>query len=465
MSRRIPRLFPNLFPVFCLALSVLATQVWANNAELTELLDKIDVDGQQEQQLHQRREAAFLAAKNEQSELLAAAEAELAAAELRQQTLRDTFANNQQLLAELSQQLNEQSGELKEVEGVVRLATADLTAQLQQSMISAIYPQRIVQLQAITAQTSLPDTQMLRSLWYWLQHEMLLTGKISKQSATVVAADGRKVNKEVVQIGPFVSLSEQGYLSFVADKLQLQEYTQQPREFVTSAQAFVQTPQLSTLAVDPTMGQILAVYKDKPTLLTRIEQGGWVGYVIISLGVMGLLMALWRLLRLMHVQRAVRRQLNRLEQPNNNNALGRILAVYQRNLQEESQALEARLEESILQEAPQLETGISTIKLLAAVAPLLGLLGTVTGMIGTFQAITQFGTGDPKLMAGGISQALITTVMGLVVAVPLLFSHAILQAKAKSLLLLLTQQSAGLMAMHIERVQQKAHNKADNKGQ
>ena len=136
MSRRIPRLFPNLFPVFCLALSVLAPQVWASNAELTELLNKIDVDGQQEQQLHQRREAAFLAAKNEQSELLAAAEAELAAAELRQQTLRDTFANNQQLLAELSQQLNEQSGELKEVEGVVRLATADLTAQLQQSMIS-----------------------------------------------------------------------------------------------------------------------------------------------------------------------------------------------------------------------------------------------------------------------------------------------------------------------------------------
>ena len=116
---------------------------------------------------------------------------------------------------------------------------------------------------------------------------------------------------------------------------------------------------------------------------------------------------------------------------------------------EELDTLELKLDEAILRETPALERWQGLIKLLAAVAPLLGLLGTVTGMIATFQAITQYGTGDPKMMADGISQALVTTVLGLVAAIPLLFLHSLVAARSKALIQLLEQQSAGLIALHL----------------
>jgi len=112
--------------------------------------------------------------------------------------------------------------------------------------------------------------------------------------------------------------------------------------------------------------------------------------------------------------------------------------------------LQLKLDEAVLAEIPALERGNSLIKLLAAIAPLLGLLGTVTGMILTFQAISLFGSGDPKLMAGGISQALVTTVLGLVVAIPLLFSHSVIAYLSRSMIQRLDEQCAGVLARSAE---------------
>ncbi|MGD8637210.1 MAG: MotA/TolQ/ExbB proton channel family protein, partial [Gammaproteobacteria bacterium] len=202
-------------------------------------------------------------------------------------------------------------------------------------------------------------------------------------------------------------------------------------------------------AVDPSRGSLLGLLIQAPSLRERIDQGGVVGYVIIVLGVIGLLIAVWRLLYLSGVGAGIRKQL-KSETPNEKNPLGRILKVYDDNVDTDTETLELKLDEAILREAPNLEKWQGGIKVLAAVAPLLGLLGTVTGMIATFQAITLFGTGDPKLMAGGISQALVTTVLGLCVAIPLVLLHSWVAGRSRGLIEILEEQTAGIIARKAE---------------
>jgi biopolymer transport protein ExbB len=136
--------------------------------------------------------------------------------------------------------------------------------------------------------------------------------------------------------------------------------------------------------------------------------------------------------------------------PRADNPLGRVLRVYEENQSADVEKLGLKLDEAILKETPALERGIMLLKVLSVVAPLLGLLGTVTGMIKTFQAITLFGTGDPKLMAGGISEALVTTVLGLVTAIPLLLLHSVVSTRSKNLVQVLDEQSVGLVAERAE---------------
>lgn len=136
---------------------------------------------------------------------------------------------------------------------------------------------------------------------------------------------------------------------------------------------------------------------------------------------------------------------------NENNPLGRVLAVHESNRNADVETLELKIDEAILKEMPALERFLTLIKLIAAIAPLMGLLGTVTGMINTFQSMTLFGTGDPKLMAGGISQALVTTVLGITVALPTLFLHSIVNGMSQRVVHTIEEQSAGIIAVHAEQ--------------
>ena len=144
--------------------------------------------------------------------------------------------------------------------------------------------------------------------------------------------------------------------------------------------------------------------------------------------------------------REVEAQQANLGSPNSNNPLGRVLKVGESYMKENIDRLELKLAEEIMKERPPIERGISFVKIVSVVAPLAGLLGTVTGMIVTFQQITLFGTGDPKIMAGGISQALVTTVLGLVVAIPTTLAHSFLQSSARSVVDVLEEQATGIVA-------------------
>jgi biopolymer transport protein ExbB len=187
-----------------------------------------------------------------------------------------------------------------------------------------------------------------------------------------------------------------------------------------------------------------------PGIVEQATYGGGIGYVIILMGIVGFIIAILRFLSLRRTGAQISKQL-KTSAVSEGNPLGRVLKVYSDNKTISVEVLERKLEEAILRETPQLERFQGVVKVIAGIAPLMGLLGTVVGMIRTFQTITLYGTGDPKLMADGISQALVTTVEGLVVAIPLVFLYALIADKSRELVEILEEQSAGIIARHAEK--------------
>jgi len=257
---------------------------------------------------------------------------------------------------------------------------------------------------------------------------------------------------EVVRVGSFNVVNENGYLKYNAKDGSLAELARQPEGRYTSSAKDMLSADSGpvTFGVDVTRGTILGLLVESPTIKDRIEQGGIVGYCIIALGIVGLLIAIWRWFGLSGDSRRVAAQLKR-ETASTDNPLGRVLAAYESNRGADTETVELKLSEAALKEMPGLTKGLLFIKVVSAVAPLMGLLGTVTGMIKTFQVITLYGAGDPKMMAGGISQALMTTVLGLVVAIPMVLLHTVVSGQSRKIINILQSQSAGIVAQHSER--------------
>lgn len=438
---------------FWIALTlVLASPIaLAQPASLDQLLQDIRQLRSSEQAAMREREAEFLRERDRQQQLMQQAEQELAPIKAEADRLKAEFDRLEQALADTEAQMKQRSGYLGELFGVVRQMASDTRSQWQDSLLNVQFPDRLAQLDRLASSTRIPTVESLEQFWFMLQEDMTASGRISRINAPVVDRDGQQQQAPVLLVGPFVAIADDQYLGYRSEVEVLQVLNRQPgsRDLIRDFAA--PRSELADLLVDPTRGTVLAQMQQTPTFMDRVHQGGLVGYVIMALGALGVLLALAKLAWLFRVSRQIDRQANDLGNLRDDNPLGRILGVIgdQPRL-EDLETLELKLDEAILRETPVLDRGNSLIKLFAAVAPLLGLLGTVTGMIVTFQAITLFGTSDPKLMAGGISQALVTTVQGLVVAIPLLFLHATLAARSKALTQVLEQQSAGLIALHLD---------------
>jgi biopolymer transport protein ExbB len=429
---------------------LLAPLVQAQTLDKDALLQSIRDTRSAEQAAMQAREQQFLRERDQQQQRLAQARARLAQAQARADQLDAQFKAQGEQLAALREELTQRSGNLGELFGVVRQGAGDTLGQWQDSQLNSRFPERRDELEALAQSSRIPSVEALEQFWYRLQQGMTASGEVARISASVVDRQGRSAATPVVLVGPFVALSEPGYLLYQPESNSLQLAARQPGGSGLVADFLAPREALADILIDPARGQVIAQLQRTPDLLTRVSQGGIVGYVIVALGVLGVLLALARLIWLQRVQRGVDRQIDDLDALRSDNPLGRVLSVIgSKPRLEELDTLELKLDEAILRETPALERWQGLIKLLAAVAPLLGLLGTVTGMIATFQAITQYGSGDPKLMADGISQALVTTVLGLLAAIPLLFLHTLVVARSKALVQLLEQQSAGLIALHL----------------
>ncbi|PLW69139.1 MotA/TolQ/ExbB proton channel family protein [Pseudohalioglobus lutimaris] len=444
-------------------LAVSAGSVLAQEAKsLDELLQFVKQGQVQEQKENRAREQRFAKDKANQAAELKRAEAERTRQEQISTQLEDQFEENELLVAAKQKQLKEKLGTLAELFGHLTSTSGDLASNLEMSLTSAQYPGREVFLQELIAKMSgsdtLPSIEEIERVWFELNREMVESGKVVSFTSEVAKPNGDKVEQKVVRVGTFNMVSEDGqYLQFVPAKGSLEELARQPSgPYIGWAKGLANaTDGMHKFGVDPTGptgGSFLAALINSPNLEERWHQGGYIGYAITAVGAFAFLLAIWRLVVLTGVSAKVGSQL-KSDKAKENNPLGRVLKIHEDNPNMDPETLELKLSEGILKETPKLESGLTLLKIISAVAPLMGLLGTVTGMIITFQAITIFGAGDPKAMAGGISGALVTTVLGLLVAIPTVLLHTIVNGRAQRIIHVLNEQTTGIIAEHTEAKQ------------
>ncbi len=445
----------SLASIFILAGSITSVNA-AETLSLDELLKQVSKGRANDSKVNKQREARFIAEKNNQQKLLQEIKEKQKDLEKQSAAMEKQFDLNEAQIAKQTALLKTRLGSLKELFGVLQQSAGDARGQFENSLTQIQYPERSQFLSELVdkmgSSSKLASIEDIEKLWFELQREMTESGRVVKFNTEIITASGDKSNQQVTRIGVFNLVSEGKYLEYVPETGRVIELPRQPAaRFLNSIQQLESaTDDITPVGIDPSRGQILSLLVQSPSLRERVDQGGVVGYIIIGLGGLALLIVLERLLVLTITGIQVRMQMRKLDQPGSGNPLGRILAVYHDNPKADVETLELKLGEALLRESPRLGRRVMLLKIIAAVAPLMGLLGTVTGMIITFQAITLFGTGDPKLMAGGISQALVTTVLGLCVAIPTVLLHTLVASRSKSILQVLEEQASGMIATHAE---------------
>ncbi len=439
-----------------LGLNAAHAQEGETAASMAELLRLIEQGQARDSQEARQREAAFAQARNRQQQLLNQARSERTQLENVSSQLEQQFEANQQDIITARQALDERLGSLKELFGVLQTVSGDAQGDFAASLTNVEYPDRSEFLVALGSKmagaSSLASIEDIEGLWHLLQQEVVESGKVSKFTHLVTGADGTQEEKDIVRVGTFNLVSENGYLKVDDDGLVVELAKQPEGRFTgtTSDLIGASSGEHVTFGLDVTKGTVLDLLVETPSLMDKFHQGGYVGYAIAILGVIGVLIAILRFVALSSDGRKVAAQLKR-DSASSDNPLGRVLAAYESNRQADTETIELKLSEAALKEMPGLTKGLLFIKVVSAVAPLMGLLGTVTGMIQTFQVITLYGAGDPKMMAGGISQALVTTVLGLLVAIPMVLLHTVVSGQSRKIVNILQSQSAGLVAQHSER--------------
>tara|TARA_B100000446_G_scaffold33953_3_gene29454 strand:+ start:19263 stop:20639 length:1377 start_codon:yes stop_codon:yes gene_type:complete len=425
---------------------------------LDQLLNMVKQSKVAETSEHKKREADFRRQKANQQSLLNKAKQTKKDEEARSARLEKKYEQQELDVAAKRKQLQERLGSLKELFGHLTSTAGDLRTNLSTSIVSAQIPGRAAFLDTLiekmNSATQLPTIEEIERLWYEIQRETIEGGKTVKFSGTVIKPNGEQSTQDVVRIGNFQLLSDGMYLEFLQQGEKMAELTRQPAGGLPAAASALQasTDGFTRVGIDPTGpsgGSFLSALINSPSIVERWHQGQLVGYIITAVGAFAMLLAIWRFIVLAGISSKVNAQLKSTS-ANTNNPLGRVLKVAEDNKGLDGETLELKLEEATLKERPAIESGLNLLKIISMVAPLLGLLGTVTGMIITFQAITIFGAGDPKAMAGGISGALVTTVLGLVVAIPTVLMHTLVNGRAKRVLHILEEQTAGIIAENAE---------------
>ncbi|EPF1749455.1 MotA/TolQ/ExbB proton channel family protein [Vibrio alginolyticus] len=412
------------------------------------LLQKAQQENRQQQSHNVARESGFKQTEQELQAIKNKLVAERAALQAEADSLSVTFGENEAELAQLEEKLRLETGSLGELFGVVRQNAKELESELKSSVTGVDANSYQKDIDAIVAAKSLPTLTQLQAMWRSMEEQIKASGEMANVSFTLLNGEGREQTVNGVRLGSMALLDETGYVKWNGQRGDAVNYLRQPENGPTANT--ISSGDIDALVIDPSRGILLEQLANSPTLADRLNAGGVVGKIILGLLAIGLLIALIRGASLMISRQKIMKQLKTPAQPGDN-PLGRVLAVYQKDKHRSIEALELRLLEAVVDEQTHLEKGLSMLKLLAALAPMLGLLGTVTGMIETFQVITQFGNGDPKVMAGGISMALVTTVLGLVSAMPLLLAHNVLSSQAENIRSILEKQGIGLVAEQAER--------------
>ena len=421
-------------------------EISVDPTDIDILLDLVEENTLLRTKENQDRLNEFISNRNKQQKLLNDARWLLKLEKDREAKLTKNFEDNDARLSDLEEQLNLKIGTLGETFGVVRQISGDAKSNYSQSLTNLQFPSRIDFLADLAERKALPSVPELEKLWFTLLNEIYESGKVVKFDSPVLDTSGDAETQEVLRIGQFNAIADRTYLRFIPEQQVLEFLESNPPSTRSSVRAIssLEKDGYAEFAIDPTRGSLLSLILQNPGFFERINQGGFVGYLILVILLLGLAMGGMRFRFLVSERKSIDEELEsgNLKQGSPLHEINEIIS--DKSLDQEK--LENKIEAVLSNTEPVYEKNLSTVKLLAAVAPLLGLLGTVIGMIETFQAITLFGTGDPKLMADGISQALVTTMLGLITAVPLLFVHNQLDTRSREIVQIIEEQAIGRIA-------------------
>lgn len=455
----------NLIKITSLAVGVFlftgSSQLFAQATSLGNLLDLVEQDRVAESEEYSQRVQEFEQNANRQQEILDITNDRITEQENLQDQLSDQFEANEIIIADKREILRERRGDLNELFGTLQGVAGDFLSNFQNSLISAQFPGRAEQLEEIIERAGSTIEQLniseMERFWFFMHQELTESGRVVTYNGEVSLPNGDTANRSITRVGSFNAVSDGEYLRYTGAIGHLQVLPRQPDSAYLNAAVDLQgaSSGFTRVGIDPTGGvggQVLANLINFPTVEEQVRNNsGIIGFIIIGVGIVGISIAFIRLLILSLVSIKVRAQLKK-DKPGKNNPLGRVLLVAESNPSADTETLELKLGEAILQETPRLERMLTIIKMIATIAPLGGLLGTVTGMIQVFQQITVYGAGDPTIMAGGISQALMTTVLGITVAIPTIFMHTVVKSRADNIIHILEEQATGMIAEKAERL-------------
>ena len=455
----------NLIKITSLAVGVFlftgSSQLFAQATSLGNLLDLVEQDRVAESEEYLQRVQEFEQNANRQQEILDITNDRITEQENLQDQLSDQFEANEITIADKREILRERRGDLNELFGTLQGVAGDFLSNFQNSLISAQFVGRAEQLEEIIERAGSTIEQLniseMERFWFFMHQELTESGRVVTYNGEVSLPNGDTANRSITRVGSFNAVSDGEYLRYTGAIGHLQVFPRQPDAAYLNAAADLQgaSSGFTRVGIDPTGGvggQVLANLINFPTVEEQVRNNsGIIGFIIIGVGIVGISIAFLRLLILSLVSIKVRAQLKK-DKPGKNNPLGRVLLVAESNPSADTETLELKLGEAILQETPRLERMLTIIKMIATIAPLGGLLGTVTGMIQVFQQITVYGAGDPTIMAGGISQALMTTVLGITVAIPTIFMHTVVKSRADNIIHILEEQATGMIAEKAERL-------------
>jgi biopolymer transport protein ExbB len=352
----------------------------------------------------------------------------------------------------LSEKLGEASSEIRELVGFVRVSARDLEGNLNQSPQSAFFPDRIEILEAIKNEQKFPDMADIERMASLLFDEIAFSGAVSVRKGIIVDRDGTEVEADILVLGNFTAayryFSEVGFLLYSDTSKRFFALSKLPSSRIQKRIASYMDGQSDYSPVDISRGGALRQLTHKLSLMEQIPQGGPIVWPILLILVLGVLIVLERGYFLYRysinadqfmqcisdsIAQGKWDECQTMCVKHETKAVPKIILAGLKVREMDRQDMENALQESILREIPRLEKFLSTLGVLAGIAPLLGLLGTVAGMIETFHVITYFGTGDPRMMSGGISEALVTTMLGLSVAIPLMLCHTLLTRRVDTI--------------------------------
>ena len=423
---------------------------------LDELLELVKAGKFAESEDATKRENKFSKEKNRQQTLLANAKIERAKLEAIATTLETRFEANDAKLTLLEEQLKTRLGSLYETFGHLQGVASDTEDYFKTAITSGQFgKEREIFLGDLARKmgegVSVATIEEIERLWYELSRELVASGNVQRFSATVVDNEGEASVEDVVRIGNFNAVAEGRYLTYLSKRGAFETLPKQPGRYLDGTyDVFDEDSGFVQFAVDPTGpqgGALLVNLISLPSFFEQIQYGRITGYTIIVLFLIAIGVFGWRFYALFTINGNVKKQA--AGETADENPLSRIFDVADKN-KTDTETLELKLSEQILIERADIDQYIWVVRLISVISPLLGLFGTIIGMINTFQAITLFGTGDPKTMAGGISEALVTTMLGLMCAIPTTFMAAALSNYSKGILAILEEQSTGMVAVRSE---------------